>query len=450
MQRQRDQRESRAACALALAALGLAALTLLAPSQPAYDPWAWLVWGREVAAFDLDTVEGPAWKPLPVAITALLAPAGDLAPALWLVVARAGAIAAVLLGARLAWRLADGSWLAALAAGAGVALSAGWAWHGAVGNSEGLFLALVLAAALQALDGRHGPALALAVLAALLRPEAWPFLGAYGAWLWLRRPALRPWAAAGAVALAVLWFVPEWLGSGDPLRSSERARVPNPGAPATAARPLFASLERAAAIPLLPLVAAALVPLAPVARRRLPPAALPAAAGLAWVALVAVMAEAGYSGEPRYALPGAALVAVSGGAGLAALARGRPAVAIAAALAVVALAALRVDGVRTELRHAADDAALYGSLDDAVRAAGGRDALLRCGRPVVGRLRGPALAWALRVHKQRVAFDPALGGAVFRSRIRTGAPVAPAVPPGMPVLGRSARWEVRGVCTIPD
>ncbi len=446
MRRQRDQTEDRAAIAIVLAAVALAALSLLAPSQPSYDPWAWLIWGREVAALDLDTVDGPAWKPLPVAVTALLSLAGGAAPALWLVVARAGAIAAVLLAGRLAWRLAGRSWVAAVAAGAGVALSAGWVWHGAVGNSEGLFLALVLAAALQALDDRHGRALALGVLAALLRPEAWPFLGAYGVWLWLRRPALRAWAAAGAALLAVAWFVPEWLASGDPLRSSERARIPNPGAPATAARPLLASLERAAAIPLAPLVAAALVPLAPVARRRLPPAAWPAAAGIAWVALVAVMAEAGYSGEPRYALPGAALIAVSGGVGLAALAGGRRAAAAAVFLLVVVVAVLRLDGVRTELRTAGNEAALYGALDDAVRDAGGRAALLACGRPVVGRLRGPALAYALGVHKRRVAFDPALGGPVFRSRIRAGASVQPEVPVSLPVLGRSARWEVRGAC----
>jgi hypothetical protein len=39
----------------------LASLSLLAPSQPGYDAWAWLVWGREAAALELDTVAGPAW-----------------------------------------------------------------------------------------------------------------------------------------------------------------------------------------------------------------------------------------------------------------------------------------------------------------------------------------------------------------------------------------------------
>ncbi|MBI5105807.1 MAG: hypothetical protein HZB46_12665, partial [Solirubrobacterales bacterium] len=99
--------------------LAAAAASLLAPSQPGYDAWAWLLWGREVAHLDLDTVDGPAFKPLPVAVTTVLSAFGGAAPELWLVLARAGAIAAVLLGARLAWRLAGGSAAAAAVAGLG-------------------------------------------------------------------------------------------------------------------------------------------------------------------------------------------------------------------------------------------------------------------------------------------------------------------------------------------
>ena len=89
-----DHDRHRTWLAVAAAVLMAAAVSLLVPSAPAYDPWAWLVWGREVAALELDTVDGPAWKPLPVAVTALLSVAGPGAPALWLVGARAGALAA--------------------------------------------------------------------------------------------------------------------------------------------------------------------------------------------------------------------------------------------------------------------------------------------------------------------------------------------------------------------
>ena len=50
--------------------LALAALSLLLPSEPSYDPWAWIVWGREIAFLELDTTGGPSWKPLPVAVHA--------------------------------------------------------------------------------------------------------------------------------------------------------------------------------------------------------------------------------------------------------------------------------------------------------------------------------------------------------------------------------------------
>jgi hypothetical protein len=72
-----------------------------------------------------------------------------------------------------------------------------------------------------------------------------------------------------------------------------------------------------------------------------------------------------------------------------------------------------------------------------------------CGRPVTGPLRGPAVAWALHVPRRRIAFDAAAGGVVLRSRIRTTASIQPPVAAGMPVVARSARWEVRSPCGVP-
>src|ERR671916_2551801 len=64
-----------------LACFAIAALTLLEPSAPTYDPWAWILWGREVMHLDLDTVDGPSWKPLPVMLTAPFSLLGnDVAP----------------------------------------------------------------------------------------------------------------------------------------------------------------------------------------------------------------------------------------------------------------------------------------------------------------------------------------------------------------------------------
>ena len=97
-----------------------------------------------------------------------------------------------------------------------------------LGNSEAMLVALALWAFERHLDGRRDHALYLGFAAALLRPEAWPFLGLYGLWLWFRDPELRLRIAAIGVAVPVLWFGPELWGSGEPLRASNRANNPNP------------------------------------------------------------------------------------------------------------------------------------------------------------------------------------------------------------------------------
>ena len=438
--------------AVVVLAVALAALSLLAPHAPGYDPWAWLIWGRELAQGGLDTREGPAFKPLPVLVDAgLWRLAGDdAAPALWLLVARAGALAGAGLAGRLARRLAGGSLVAGVVAGAGVLLTAGYAWHGAIGSVEGVGLAFGVLAVGLALDGRHRPALAAGAALALLRPESWLLLGAYGLWVARGDHVLRPWLAGGAVAVLALWFVPEWFGSGDLLRSGDRARVPNAGAPATAVVPAWAALQAAAGLPLLPLLLAAFA--APGRAR------VPALLGAVWIAEVAVMAQLlGTSGEPRYSLPGAALIAVSGAVGVVALVRRAarawsssraPGLAVVAALAVLlaTAGALRAGGVADELRRAADQAELTEALGVAITAAGGAERLLACGPPVAGRYRGPLVAWALDVPRSAVRSPAGPGGATLRSRLRRGAPLEPTAPARAPVVARSARWSITARC----
>jgi hypothetical protein len=427
--------------ALLVAALVLGALSLLvAPAAPSYDPWAWLLWGREVAAFDLSTAEGPAFKPLPVAVCALLAPLGGAAPEAWLVVARAGALAGAVLAAVLAWQLAGGGGRqrrigAAAAAALGVALTAGYPTLAATGTSEGLFLALALGAVLAWRAGRPDLALALGVACALLRVEAWPFLALAATARWRAQPGARPWLAAGALAVPALWFGPELLGSGDPLRSGSRALVPNPGQPALAAVPALESLRQAAALALAPLALGALL----LARHGL------ALAGAAWVALVAAMSQVGFSGEPRYALPGVALIAVVGAAGLATR---LPRALLPVAAAAVAVAAVpRIADLPAQRERLAYQARLADDLPRAVALAGGRERLLACGRPYVGELRGPLLAYGLAVHKRRVGFEPASGaGAIFVSR-RTGEQAwTPHVPPGYAPVAAAGTWRVYASC----
>ena len=98
--------------------LAAALLSLLIGGHPTYDPWAWIIWGREIVEGDLDTRSGPSWKPLPMLFTIPFALAGDdAAPALWLVVARAGGLLALVMAFRLGRRLAGPAAGAIAAAG---------------------------------------------------------------------------------------------------------------------------------------------------------------------------------------------------------------------------------------------------------------------------------------------------------------------------------------------
>lgn len=379
---------------------------------------------------------------------------GDAAaPTGWLLIARTGALVAVGLGARLAYRLANGSRLAAVVATLGLLTAGGMLFNGAVGNAEGLALAFGLGTLGLALDGRHRAALTVGLALALLRPESWPFLALYAAWA-VRDGAVRPrWALGGALAILVLWFAPEWVGSGDPFRSGARALLPNPGAPATAAVPAWTALRLGLTVPAAGLLVAALAS-AGVARWI-------GLLGLAWLLEVALMAQVlGTSGELRYSLPGAGLLVVAGAVGVSQLLRRTAAAKAARAprsiitrLSAVALVGLvagtllaRLDDVAAELRDARDDAELALALPAAVAAAGGAERLVACGRPVVGRFRGPLAAWTLGVARRRIEAPAGTGPVVLRSRVRPGARLEPPAPAGARLLGRSERWRIEGRC----
>lgn len=419
-------------------AVTLAALSLLLPYQPVYDPWGWLVWGRELASLELATGSGLSWKPLPVLVDAALTPLGGDAPQGWLLVARSGWLLAVLLAGWLAARLAGpetGAWrlaAAGLAAGS-VALTADAFTPAARqftgGLSEPLLVALVLGAVAAALERRDALALWLGVAAALLRPECWPFLAVWGIWAARRRPALRPHALAGLVVVPVAWFLPDLLASGDALSGSRTARGDG--------FELGEALEvwgRALVAPL----AAAWVGLAllMLARRRgemVPPALALAAA--AWIGLVAAMAVAGYAGLPRFLAPATAVVAVLGGAGVARAAAlglgaggdqgpGGRALA-AAAIATLALAcgglALRASEVPGDLREVRRQAQMVEGMF-AIADRVGAERLLSCGGRVrLANLLTPptALAWRLEkpIEAVRVNRWPRYGVALSTKRL---------------------------------
>ena len=447
--------------------LVLGALSMLiVPGAPSYDPWAWIVWGREVVQGDLSTAGGPSWKPLPVLFTAPFSVFGGAAPDLWMLVARASLLGAVVAAAAVGHRLAG--WAGAVSAAVLLAVSQ-WLWEPVfVGNSEALLILGVLAALDRHLAGRHGQAFAWGVVAALVRAEAWPFLIAYAAWLVVRDRQRLPWALGGLALVPALWFLPELWGSGSLSRGAERAQVPGPEAPALTARPAWTVVKRT--VDLAPLVVffGLLAGAAAVAARRVPRNRLTAAAGIAafgvlWLAMVAVMTEFGFSGIDRYLLAPLALAHVLAGAGIGwavnavwargATRRARMAVAAVAALALAGTAdALRAFGSTLDFaeRHqvVADD------LDEAISTAGGERRVAGCGGLYSTYLMSPMVAWTFERHLDEVTGEVYRVGVALRAAAMSYPGVDPdpaplAATPGGRVLARTTQWEIEAQCRAP-
>jgi hypothetical protein len=441
-------------------ALGIAVLagaaTLLLPATLGYDAWAWTVWGRELAHLDLATTAGPSFKPLPVLALAPLSLLGAATPIVWMGLMRAAGVLSLLLAYRLGARLAGP--LAGAVAALCLALSADLYRTALLGSAEPVLIALTLGAADRHLAGRRDWALVLIGLAGLIRPEAWVLLGAYGAYVWLTEPGLRPLAAAAVVLPPVLWLGMDWIGSGDPLHASSTATSATEGSAANAKVPAFEVVRRAADAVILPTLILAAVGVAFAARRR--DRAVLSLAGLAvgWVAVVAIMAEVGFTGTRRYLAAPAAALCVVAGVGLVwlleAVRERRARIAVGVAVAVLALvpALLRAREDARMLSVARSQADQRDELVRAVDRAGGRAAVLRPGHPAINPWLQTALAWELDVPLSGVQATwassrrhphwapPAL---VFRAPARLAGP-RPAIPRGLRTqdVARSGRWRV--------
>ncbi len=428
------------------------------PSEPTYDPWAWIIWGREIVEWDLVTTSGPSWKPLPIFFTVPFALLGDdLAPVAWLVVARAGGLFAIVMAYRLGARLA-GPVAGAIAAG-GLALSDEFVRHFARANSEGILVALGLWAVERHLAGRRRSTFALLFAAALLRPEVWPFFGLYGLWLGWHDREMRAWVGGAYVATAVLWFVPEYIGSGNFLRAASRALELNPGSAGEADVPFLEVARRASGMLMVPILAAAVGALAAAiwrvrtGRRRDLDVLLFALAAAAIIVVIEVglMAQGGFSGNLRYVSLVAGGVCVMAGVGVVLagdwLRRrfGVGAVVAGAVLAIAASVPFLDDDLAEftdQMRSVRSEAAFYGELDEAIARSGGPGPTNRCGVIITGPYETQALAWRLHRHGDDIELDGSPPGTIIAARGSR-----PARDERFPRVVRTERWTVRRTCS---
>lgn len=450
----REVRPRRTSGLVVAACAGIAVVSLALPATLAFDPWAWLVWGREVGQLGLDTTGGPSWKPLPVLATTFVSMAGDLAPALWLVAARTAGLLALAGAFRLAARVA-GPAAGALAAGLLVLTPDGgprFLRLVAEGHTAPFTAALCLWAVDRHLAGRHGQALVLVTACALDRPEAWPFLCLYAVWLWRKQPERRALVALALAVVPVLWFGGDWWGSGDPWHGADAAQVVASGV----ADRLGLAWTHAAKVVVLPAWIAAAVALVTAWRRGERMLLAMGAAAVGWLALVCAMSVGlGYAALSRFMLPAAAFLCVLAAVGLvrlvAAVPRGAPRVACVALVLAVSLPpvvtralSLRVvaDGV-TWRQH------LEEQFDLALDRAGGPAAVLRCGRVAVSQSEVPrvALAWKLDVPLHRIErrLPRGAGIAFVRAGGREDTRLGAQPPSEVTLLARSNEWAVYAI-----
>ena len=438
---------------LMLGCFALAALSLVLPSVPTYDPWAWLIWGREIASLDLITTTGPSWKPLPVLFTIPFSFAGDEgAPLLWIVVARAGGILAYAMAYRLGARLAGP--VAGLIAATSLFLADEFIRNFARGNSEGLLVALCLWAIERHLDGRRRDAFLLGIAAALLRPEVWPFIALYGLYLIAidRRVKTVALVLGGGVVLLILWFVPEYLGSGDFLRAANRARQPNPDSAAFAEYPFLEVFNRSASVLPIPVYVGAVIAVVIAAKRRHGVALALAAVSTVLMLAVAAMTQAGFAGNLRYVALPAAFVCVLAGAGWVWLVKGAAArLGPVAAGALIAVDRRRLGAVRDLRRARARRSPRAGSrprpsstaaLPEAIEAGGGEARLKSCGSVYTGNFQTQVVAWYMHQHEMDTeiyAFPPGVTIAASYSSLSRD--------PRFPTIARTEKWVIGSSCS---
>lgn len=357
----------------------IAAVSLPFGFALAFDASAWVVWGRELWSLSIDTSAGPSWKPLPLVVTAPFALLGDVGAAAWLLVARAGALLAVIGAARLAWRVA-GRWAVPVVVAAIVA-SPWWVLNGALGNADPLLGALVVWAALAHLDDRPRTAFALLVAGALIRPEIWPFLAGYALWAAVRGRIGWPVVVGAGVGVLALWGVPDLLSSG--LSSTKGATgTPSAGSAGLTDVPflsVWADLVEQAGWPVLLAAAVGTFVMGRAGHPQRRVVAVWLGLVAAYVLLVAAMAQLGFAGNPRYLVPALTLLAAV--SGVVVVVGGTNGVAQAGAGVIVAAVIVAVGGsaVADQRSVVAERAATRDALVRTIEDAGGRDALTRCG-----------------------------------------------------------------------
>jgi hypothetical protein len=400
-----------------------AALVAWARTRPSYDAYGWLVWGYQTLHLSLDLGGAPSWKPLPYLFTLPYAVFGHYALWLWMITAVAVSLAGSVFAGRIAFRLAGGereerrraALVGAILAGAMVIGLEDYMHYILSGQSDPMIVTFCLAAVDSHLSGRHRWAYAFGVLAALGRPEAWPFLAGYAIWAWLRVPSMRWMIYAGWGVIAMMWFGIPTITNHRPFVAGQLA-LKSPRE--LHQNKVTGTIDRFTELQYLPVWTAALFTLgvAFVRRNRLVLAL--AGGSIVWVIVEIAFALHGWPALPRYMFEPAAIAAVFAGVAAAwvivdapRLARGVPrwsGVPLVAVLVgtLVPGAIARIRTERTDLRHERDRTHEIALLQRTITVLGGFRHIRNCGEPVSNVEFVSALAWLVHLDVGLVGHRP--------------------------------------------
>jgi hypothetical protein len=402
-----------------------ALLVVVSDMRPSYDGFGFLVWGREVLHWNLNTDGAPSWKPLPFLFTLPYAVAGRGQLWLWMGTAVGGAVLGSVFAARVAFRLTGvgrdrverryAPYVAGAFAGLGL-LGINTLMHLVlIANSDALIVAALLAAIDCHLVRRHRLAFGMLVLASLGRPEAWVFAGLYGLWLMWKVPtaSTRLMVLAGLVFIPAFWFsIPaltskSWFISGDLALNQQTAIHGNK---------IVGVVNRFRSLYELPMQLAWLIAVLLAALRRDRTTLLVVAAAATWLIIEIAFAYHGWSAVSRYMIePAAVMVAVAGGGIGWLLADTRtskvlrwlgPVVALGLIVALAPDARSRVRTVRYLIEDSRHSAKQIDRLHKVIDDDGGPDVIKACGQPVSLIGFQSAVAWFVDLNVGNVGFRP--------------------------------------------
>jgi hypothetical protein len=376
---------------------------------------------------------------------------GHYALWLWMVSAVAISLAGSIFAGRIAYRVVnvDGRYRYAAI---GAAMFAGAGIYGIQDNINGtlnsymhyvlsaqsdpMIVTFVLAAIDLHLRRHRRWAISMLVLASLGRPETWPFLGLYCLWSWRTAPETRVFIVVSLLVVAFLWFGVPTITNGRPFVAGDLAeRSPRE----LHQNKLIGTVDRYKTLNLWPIWVFALAAVGWAAyrwrsaRSKLGDAATSleqrtarnnqllvlalAGAIVVWLVVEVAFALHGWPAVPRYIFEPAVVAVLLAGIGFGWVLRELPralkapawtgvVVAAGLSLALVPGALSRIRNEHKDLRHERIRTAQIAQLAGIISRVGGRQAVLRCGRPVTNVEFVSILGWMTQLNDGLVGHRP--------------------------------------------